>query len=118
VESVSNVSSEEELLKLREEGKVSEAEYQELLEAIRRSPAGKSDVKSTAEPEFQAFRKRILVGSFIICILGVIFGFVLKIPLVWGLGIFGIIVIPIKFHLTGPADGNNTKQTLKMCLGD
>jgi hypothetical protein len=38
MENVSNVSSEEELLKLREEGKVSEAEYQDLLAAMRKSP--------------------------------------------------------------------------------
>jgi hypothetical protein len=99
VESVSNVSSEEELLKLREEGKVSEAEYQDLLAAIRKSPACKSDVKSPAEPEFQAFHKRILVGGFVICIVGVIFGLILKLPLVWGLGFLGIIVIPLKSRL-------------------
>ncbi|MHC4424925.1 MAG: hypothetical protein ACYSYV_02385 [Planctomycetota bacterium] len=38
MEDVPNVSSEEELLKLREEGKVSEAEYQDLLAAMRKSP--------------------------------------------------------------------------------
>jgi len=101
MENVSNISSEGELLELRNEGKVSEAEYQDLLAAIRKSPTGKSEVKSPAEPAFQAFRKRIMVGGLIICILGVIFGLILEIPLVWGLGIFGIIVIPIKFHRTG-----------------
>jgi hypothetical protein len=94
-----NVSSEEELLKLREAGKISEAEYEELLGALRKPPAGNSNVELPAEPEFQAFRKRVQIGAFIICILGIIFGLVLKLPLVWGLGIFGIIVIPIKFHL-------------------
>lgn len=39
MESVSNVSSEEELLQLRNKDKVSEAEYQDLLAAIRKSPA-------------------------------------------------------------------------------
>ena len=38
MESVSNVSSEEELLKLREEGKISEQQYEELLGAIRKPP--------------------------------------------------------------------------------
>ncbi len=38
MESVSNVSSEEELWKLCEEGKISEVEYQDLLAAIRKSP--------------------------------------------------------------------------------
>jgi hypothetical protein len=99
MENVSNMSSEEELLKLREEGKVSEAEYQELLEAIHKRPASNSDVKAPAEPEFQAFRKRIMVGGFIICISGVIFGLILDLPLVWGLGLLGIIVIPLKSRL-------------------
>lgn len=36
---ISNISSEEELLQLRDDGKVSETEYQDLLAAIRKSPA-------------------------------------------------------------------------------
>ena len=36
---VSSISSEEELLELRNDGKISEAEYQELLATIRKSPA-------------------------------------------------------------------------------
>ena len=99
MESKINVSSEEELLKLHGEGRISDAEYEELLGAIRKRPAGNSDVKPPAEPEFQAFRKRIRVGGFIICILGIFFGLLLKLPLVWGLGLLGIIVIPIKAHL-------------------
>jgi hypothetical protein len=39
MENISNISSEEELLELRNEGKVSEAEFQDLLAAIRKSPA-------------------------------------------------------------------------------
>jgi hypothetical protein len=99
MENVSNVSSEEELLKLREEGKISEQEYEELLGTIRRSPGNSSDMKSPAEPQFQAFRKRIMVGGLVISVLGVVFGLILNLPLVWGLGILGIIVVPIKFHL-------------------
>jgi len=99
MENVSNVSSEEELLKLREEGKISGQEYEELLGTIRRSPGKNSGVESPAEPQFQAFRKRILAGGLVICILGVVFGLILDLPFVWGLGILGIIVVPIKFHL-------------------
>ena len=99
MENVSNVSSEEELLQLREEGKISEQEYTELLGTIRRSSGNKSSKELPAEPQFQAFRKRILVGGLVICILGIVFGLILKLPLVWGLGILGIIVVPIKFHL-------------------
>jgi accessory gene regulator protein AgrB len=99
MENVSNVTSEEELLKLREEGKISEQEYAELLGTIRRSPGDKSREELPAEPQFQAFRKRIMVGGFVICILGIVVGLILKLPLVWGLGILGIIVVPIKYHL-------------------
>ena len=99
MENVSNVSSEEELLKLREEGKISEQEYEELLMTIRRSPGNNSSVESPAEPQFQAFRKRIMVGGLVMSILGIVFGLILNLPLVWGLGILGIIVVPIKFHL-------------------
>jgi hypothetical protein len=99
MENVTNVSSEEELLKLREEGKISGQEYEELLGTIRRSPRKNSGAESPAEPQFQAFRKRILAGGLVICILGVVFGLILNLPLVWGLGILGIIVVPIKFHL-------------------
>ena len=99
MENVSNISSEEELLKLREEGRISEQEYKELLGTIRQSPGNNTNLESPAEPQFQAFRKRLLVGGLIICILGIVFGLVLKLPLVWGLGILGIIVVPIKFHL-------------------
>ncbi len=38
MENISNISSEEELLQLRNDGKVSESEYQELLAAIRKTP--------------------------------------------------------------------------------
>ena len=99
MENVSNVSSEEELLKLREEGKISEKEYAELLGTIRRTPGNKTGGEVPAEPQFQAFRKRILVGGFVICILGIVFGLILNLTLVWGLGILGIIVVPIKYHL-------------------
>jgi hypothetical protein len=42
MESISDISSEEELLKLREEGKISEDEYKDLLAAMRKSPVDKS----------------------------------------------------------------------------
>jgi len=99
MENVSNVSSEEELLKLREEGKINEQEYAELLGMIRRSPGNKSSKELPAEPQLQAFRKRILVGSLFVCILTGIIGLILKRPLVSGLGFSGIIIISIELHL-------------------
>lgn len=94
-----SVSSEEELQKLREEGKISEQEYEQLLEAIRTPPAPSRTESPPAEPQFQAFHKRILIGGFVICILGVIIGLIFNLPLVWGLGAIGIIVIPLKDRL-------------------
>ena len=44
MQSVSNVSSEEELLKLREEGKISEQEYKDLLAAIRKSRPSETEM--------------------------------------------------------------------------
>ena len=99
MESASHASSEDELLKLRQEGKISEQEYEELLGAIKRPPANHSQMKPPAEPEFQAFRKRVMIGGFIISILGVIFGLILELPFVWVLGIIGMIVTPLKYHL-------------------
>lgn len=37
MDNISNISSEEELLQLRNDGKVSEAEYQDLLSAMRKT---------------------------------------------------------------------------------
>jgi hypothetical protein len=39
MENISNISSEEELLELRNDGKITETEYQDLLETIKKSPA-------------------------------------------------------------------------------
>jgi hypothetical protein len=95
-----NASSEEELLRLREEGKISEREYEELLGVLKKPAPVRGPAKPPAEPQFQAFRKRVMIGGFVISIMGVIFGLILKLPLVWGLGILGMIIIPLKYHLT------------------
>ena len=99
MENTSNVPSEQELLKLREEGKISEQEYTELLGMIRRSPGDKPGRVLPGEPQFQAFRKRMLLGSLVICILGGIIGLILQLPFVCGLSLFGIFAVSIKYHL-------------------
>lgn len=96
MESVSNVSSEQELLKLRNDGKISDKEYEELLGTIRRSPGNNSGVELPAEPEFQAFRKRVLTGSLVLCAVGLPIGLMLDLPYVWVLAILGMIVAPVK----------------------
>lgn len=104
MENASNISSEEELLQLRNEGKLSEDEYQQLLAAMRKSSPNKKGVSNMSEAcpgktEFRAFRKRVFITGMIICVIAVPVGFALEIPLVWGLGIFGIIAISIKMYL-------------------
>jgi len=95
---VANISSKEELLRLRNEGKVSEDEYNQLFAAMNKHRGIAADTATTREPEFHAFRKRVLIGGMIICWIAIPIGFVLHLPLVWGLGIFGIIVVAIKMR--------------------
>ena len=99
-----NVSSEEELLRLRNDSKISEAEYEQL-HAVLQSPSApeaRASTNSHACPlteELCAFRKRVLLTGFVICLIGLPTGLVLDLPLVWGLSILGLIVVPVKWHL-------------------
>ena len=70
MENISNISSEEELLQLRNDGKISEAEYQELLESMNKPASDITKPPAVAEPQFEAFRIRLLTGSlvFLVCI--------------------------------------------------
>ena len=54
MENVSNISSEEELLELRKEGKINEEEYQQLLETLRKT--NKTDVNSVAQVQSEPSR--------------------------------------------------------------
>ncbi len=54
MENVSNISSEEELLELRNEGKISEDEYEELLETLRKT--AKADIDSVAQVQSEPVR--------------------------------------------------------------
>ena len=49
MENISNISSEEELLQLRNDGKISEAEYQDLFETIKKSPAKVADSSASRD---------------------------------------------------------------------
>jgi hypothetical protein len=49
-----------------------------------------------AEPQFEAYRKRVLRGGLVICLLGLPVGLLLDIPYVWGLAIVGIIIAGAK----------------------
>ena len=48
------------------------------------------------EPEFRAYRKRVLTGTLILCIVGWAVGIALKMPAVWGLSIAGIVIAVLK----------------------
>ena len=96
-----NISSEEQLLQLRDEGKISEDEYKDLLSAMRKRSENTSSTSNqvTHEPKFRAFQRWVLIGGMIICWIGIPLGFVFGLPIVWGLSIFGIVAIGIKMHI-------------------
>jgi len=102
---MAKTNSEEELSRLREQGKISEAEYKQLHAALQRPSAAEGRAKTNSRPcpltkELYAFRKRVFLTGFVICLIGLPSGLVLKLPLVWGLSILGIIIIPIKWYLS------------------
>ena len=104
MEDRSNGSSEEELLRLRNEGKISEAEYEQLHSAMQNPSALESRASADSQQcqvtrELYAFRKRVLLTGLVICLIGLPSGLVLNLPLVWSLSILGIILVPIKLYL-------------------
>jgi hypothetical protein len=90
MEDIGNARSEDELLRLRDEGKISRQEYQELLAAMRKSPS--NDPQLGREPELIRLRKRLLTYSFVVSLIGLPVGLAMNLPYVWGLSIAGIIV--------------------------
>ena len=73
---ISNISSEEELLQLRNEGKVSEVEYQELLETMRKTSQS-GDEKLAPEIDKAESKRKLGKRAFILMLLGII------LPIVW-----------------------------------
>jgi uncharacterized membrane protein len=88
MENVSNVSSEEELLQLRNEGKISEDEYGELLETLRKSvkidagPAGSDESKPVITSGLAIASLALSVLSAVIgplgCIPGIVCGHIAR----------------------------------------
>ena len=71
MENVSNISSEEELLQLRNEGKISETEYEELREAIQKTPT--PDIRSEVPETNKAKSKRKLgITAFVLMLAGIV----------------------------------------------
>ena len=56
--------------------------------------------ENSSEPQFEAFRKRVLIGSLVMCIVTFPIGIALNIPYVWGLCIAGIIVAGVKLAVS------------------
>jgi hypothetical protein len=96
MEHASSTSSQEELLRLREEGKITEAEYERLPAAMQSPATTEPPADRCAEPQFRAFRQRILTAGLVICIIGLPIGIALGLPIVWILSIVGMVAAPIK----------------------
>jgi hypothetical protein len=73
---VPNISSEEELLQLRNDGKISEAEYQELLATIKKASLSKGE-KLAPEIDKAESKRKLGKRAFILMLLGII------LPIVW-----------------------------------
>jgi hypothetical protein len=80
MENVSNISSEEELLQLRNEGKISEAEYQDLLDSLQK--ATKVHIEPTT-PEIDKAKSKRKLGKIAFCLM-----------------LLGIVVVPVWFWVT------------------
>ena len=91
-----STSSREELLRLREEGRITEAEYRNLLAALQNPASTGPPPDRNAEPQFRAFRLRILTGALVICAIGLPVGIALRLPYVWILSIVGLVVGTVK----------------------
>ena len=81
MENASNVSSEEELLQLRNEGKISEAEYNDLLHLMKTRPAEPEEAPSYADKSTS--KRKIGKIAFALMLAGVVIplaGYVLLTP--------------------------------------
>ncbi|MHC4881586.1 MAG: SHOCT domain-containing protein [Planctomycetota bacterium] len=89
-------TSEQELKQLLDEGRISQEEYQQLKEAMQQQL--QSPTMSDGELKL---RKKLLLFSLTMCIIGLPAGLVLGLPFVWGLSIFGIIANVINMKRYG-----------------
>ncbi len=92
MDNVKNISSQEELLKLRNEGKITEAEYKELLSEISKVPKKLPMVEINSQP---VKGKGLGIASFILSIAGILVPFL-------------IFIIMSNFIKKNPSDDNKT----------
>jgi len=71
MEGIANISSEEELLGLRREGKISETEYRELLGAMRKGPSSGTDA-APPESDEAASKRRLGKIAFVLMLVGIV----------------------------------------------
>jgi len=71
MENVSNISSEEELLQLRNEGKISQYEYQDLLSAMRK-PSPSSDEEAAPEIDKAKSKRKLGIIAFVLMLAGIV----------------------------------------------
>ncbi|MCK4292359.1 MAG: hypothetical protein KAY65_04125 [Planctomycetes bacterium] len=71
MENVTNISSEEELLGLRNEGKISEAEYQDLLTAMRK-PSSNGGEEAAPEIEKAKSKRKLGKIAFVLMLAGIL----------------------------------------------
>jgi hypothetical protein len=90
MKNVSNISSEEELLELRNEGKISEAEYRDLLETIKKSPTKGAD-SSALGVEIPDSKRHQGKVAFYLMLTGIV---------------LPIVIFSICFAITGGGEGD------------
>jgi hypothetical protein len=96
METPSNATSQEELSRLREEGRITETEYENLRAAMQTPATTESQPDSCREPQFRVSRQGALTYCLVVSLIGLPTGLVLHLPYVWILSIAGIVVAPIK----------------------
>lgn len=80
MQNVSKISSEEELLELRNEGKISEAEYDDLLDAMRK-PSPKSNEDAAAGMDKAKSKRKLGKIAFVLMLAGIALPVVLNLLL-------------------------------------
>jgi len=111
MENISNVSSEEELLQLRNEGKISEDEYEELLGVMKRT------ARTNTRPANKD--KSMPAGTSILVVLSLVFSILAVIPtgFIWLFVIFFPFVVPLFlvpfFHIPGIIFGHLARRQIK-----
>jgi hypothetical protein len=111
MEEISNVSSEEELLHLRNEGKISDEEYEGLLGVMKRTDR----INTGAANQDQS----VPAGISVLAVLSLVFSILAAIPtgFIWLFVIFFPIVVPLFFvpffHIPGIIFGHLARRQIK-----